>query len=174
MPLHINLCIDLQFIYFIDFVFMLTLFGVQPARQLLCVPGGEEMFQRAVLRQTNNNRQHQHFHTNTISPNNNYWRQHFDNKNTITSTITSLILIYTGRERRRRGLSQTFCLWETLCLFALLLSRLHRLLHLSDRRRVLYIDQRTTMFSTSFSFTRMTWSICRRTDVKKPKDEFDY
>jgi len=32
MPLHINLCIDLQFIYFIDFVFLLTLLGVQPAR----------------------------------------------------------------------------------------------------------------------------------------------
>ena len=31
MPLHINLCINLQFVYFIDFVFMLTLFGVLPA-----------------------------------------------------------------------------------------------------------------------------------------------
>ena len=44
MPLHINLCINLRFVYFIDFVFVLILFGVQPARQFLCVPGGEEMF----------------------------------------------------------------------------------------------------------------------------------
>ena len=28
MPLHINLCINLQFVYFTDFVFMIILLGV--------------------------------------------------------------------------------------------------------------------------------------------------
>jgi hypothetical protein len=77
MPLHINLCINLQFVYFIDFVFMLILLGVQPARQSLCIPGGEEMFEANEQFydsphecDNNNDQRHLQFPHHTNKPNN--------------------------------------------------------------------------------------------------------